>query len=220
MKLIFLGPPGAGKGTHASLIAKAYELAHLSAGDCFRRNIKERTPLGAKAQSIIEKGELVPDDVVNDMMAAEIDRALQTHKGFILDGYPRTLNQAEALDALASQRGIEIDLAINFETDERIIVDRLSGRRIAPSTGKIYHVRNMPPKVEGVCDETGEKLVQRKDDQPGTIKNRLEVYHRETAPLIDYYRDKGILRDVDGNPGVGVIERNINPILESLKEKT
>ncbi|MCB9800196.1 MAG: adenylate kinase [Candidatus Omnitrophica bacterium] len=215
MKLVLLGPPGAGKGTHAKILCERFNLTHLAAGDIFRRNIRENTELGRKAKDTIEKGHLVPDDLVNEMMFREIENA-DRKNGFVLDGYPRTIGQAEALDAFCARTDYNLDVVLNFDTSENVIIDRLSGRRVNPTTGRVYHVRNMPPKVDGICDETGEKLVTRKDDQPETIKKRLEVYEKETQPLIDFYKKKGLLQDVPGDYDVPELQAHLNQIFERL----
>ena len=214
MNLIFLGPPGAGKGTHAKMIVEKYGLTQFAAGDILRRNIKEGTSLGALAKDVIARGELVSDDLVNDLMFEEI-RALKDAKGFILDGDPRTIGQAEALEKFLSHEKIPLTAVVNFEASEKILVDRLGGRRLCAISGKIYHVRNMPPKKEGVCDCHGQPLVIRKDDEPATILNRLKVYHESTKPLIEFYRKKGLLHDVpaEGDP------LSVQKVLEKLFEK-
>ncbi|HOW87979.1 MAG TPA: adenylate kinase [Candidatus Omnitrophota bacterium] len=214
MNLIFLGPPGAGKGTHAKMLCEKRGMMQLAAGDILRRNIKEGTKLGALAKDVIARGELVSDDLVNDMMFEEI-RGLKNSKGFILDGYPRTIGQAEALGKFFAKEKIQLAAAINFDASEDILVDRLSGRRGCPKCGKIYHVRNMPPKKDGVCDVDGEKLTIRKDDEPETIRHRLKVYHESTKPLIEYYRKKGLLHNI---PAEGDAE-SVQKVLEKLFEK-
>lgn len=217
MRIIFLGPPGAGKGTHAKTIGEKFHLAHLATGDCLRRHIRGETPLGKKAKDIIAKGELVPDKLVNELMEEEMWRSKSMYKGFILDGYPRTIQQAEALDKYCSKQKMDINAVINFQTEEKVIVARLAGRRVSPSTGRVYHVTNMPPQQEGICDDTGEKLIQRDDDKPETIKRRLSVYHKETAPLIQYYEKKKILHNVDGNLGIAELQKRIIGIFESVQ---
>ena len=198
MKFVLLGPPGAGKGTHAKVLSEKYGLRHFATGDILRRNIREQTELGKKAKDIIEKGELVSDDLVNKMVIEEIGR-IEGSKGFILDGYPRTIGQGEALDVFLTTENLPLDAVLNFNTTEPVVIDRLSGRRVAPSTGRVYHIRNMPPKQEGVCDDTGEKLTQRKDDEPETVRNRLKVYHKETEPLIESYKQTQYYLAVNGN---------------------
>jgi len=214
MNLIFLGPPGAGKGTHAKMLCEKYGFVQLAAGDILRRNIKEGTNLGALAKDVIARGELVSDDLVNDMMAQEI-RTIKAAKGFILDGYPRTIGQAEALEKFLAAEKIPLAAVINFDASETVLVDRLGGRRLCAVTGKIYHVRNMPPKVAGICDCHQQPLVTRKDDEPETILNRLKVYQESTKPLIDFYQKKGLLQNV---PAEGDAP-SVQVVLEKLFEK-
>ena len=216
MKLVLLGPPGAGKGTHAKILSEKWQAPHLAAGDILRRNIAQKTPLGSKAKGIIERGELVPDELINQMMLDEI-RGTKPEQGFILDGYPRTIGQAEALDVFLKNGKTQIDAALNFATSEKIIIARLSGRRICVKCGMNYHVRNIPPKREGRCDRCGEPLVQRKDDRPETIQHRLEVYQKETAPLIEYYSKKGLLHDVHGDYEVPELQAELTSLFESLR---
>lgn len=196
MNLVFLGPPGAGKGTIAALAKEQLGVPHISTGDLFRAAIKNETELGKKVKSILASGELVPDSVTVEMVKERFQQS-DTDGGFILDGFPRTIAQA---DALATMK--DIDHVINFQIGRDEIVKRLSGRRMAKSSGKIYHIIYNPPKVEGIDDETSEPLIQREDDKEEAILNRLEVYERQTAPLISYYREKGLLIDLDakGNP--------------------
>ncbi|MFZ5802302.1 MAG: adenylate kinase [Candidatus Omnitrophota bacterium] len=215
MKIIFLGPPGAGKGTHAQVLSQKMGLGHLATGDILRRHIREQTLIGKKAKGIMEKGELVSDELINDMMFDEMKQASRA-QGFILDGYPRTLGQAKALDLFLAKENWKLDLVINFATSEEVIVSRLSGRRICPSTGRVYHVTNMPPKREGICDETGEKLIIRKDDEPETVRRRLKVYHQETKPLIEYYRKQNLLHDVAGDSGVAAVQTEILQLFDKF----
>lgn len=196
MNLVFLGPPGAGKGTIAAIAKEKLGVPHISTGDLFRAAIKNETELGKQVKSILASGELVPDSVTVEMVRERfLDK--DTEDGFILDGFPRTISQA---DSLADMKGI--DHVVNFLLDREEIVKRLSGRRMCKSTGRIYHVVYNPPKMEGIDDETGEPLIQRDDDKEDAILNRLEVYDRQTAPLISYYKEKGLLRDIDakGSP--------------------
>ncbi len=216
MKLILLGPPGAGKGTHAKILAEKYKAAHLATGEILRRHIREKTELGLKAQDIIERGELVGDDLVNAMMFDVIRRSGITN-GFILDGFPRTKGQAEALDEFLKRERTQVDVALNFATTEKVIIDRLSGRRVCSKCGANYHLRNIPSKKEGVCDTCGEALIQRKDDKPETIKHRLEMYDKETKPLIDYYRAKGLLQEVPGDFDVPELQGKLKLLFEELQ---
>ncbi len=193
MKLVFLGPPGAGKGTIAVKAKDVYSIPHISTGDLFRENIRKETELGKKVKAILASGDLVPDEVT----IAMVDNRLKEDDaaaGFILDGFPRTIAQADALMEMTA-----LDRVVNFVLDKEEIVKRLSGRRVCKSTGRTYHIIYNPPKVEGIDDETGEPLIQRDDDKEEAIRNRLEVYEASTAPLIDYYRQKGLLVDIDAS---------------------
>ena len=216
MNLIFLGPPGAGKGTHAKTVVEKYGVTQFAAGDILRRNIKEGTKLGALAKDVIARGELVPDDLVNDMMFEEI-RAQKNAKGFILDGYPRTIGQAKALEKFLAREKIPLTAVVNFDASEKVLVDRLSGRRGCPKCGKIYHLRNMPPKKDGICDADGEKLTTRKDDEPATILNRLKVYHESTKPLVEFYRKKGLLHDVPAEGDAPSVQRVLEKFFEKFR---
>ena len=197
MKIIMLGAPGAGKGTQAKMIAAKYGIPHISTGDIFRANIKNGTELGAKAKEYMDKGLLVPDELVVDLV---IDRfkADDCKNGYVLDGFPRTIPQAEALDNALTAIGESVDYAINVEVPDENIVNRMSGRRACVGCGATYHIQFNPTKVEGICDACGEKLILRDDDKPETVKNRLSVYHEQTQPLIEYYSGKGVLKEVDG----------------------
>jgi len=216
MKLVLLGPPGAGKGTHAKILSEKYNVAHLATGDILRTHIRNKTKLGLQAKEIIEKGSLVSDDLVNEMMFDEIQKS-NFRGGFILDGYPRTLGQAVALDEFLLKAEWELDAVLNFAVSEKVIIDRLSGRRVNPSTGRVYHTRNRPPKKEGICDETGEKLVMRKDDEPETVRNRLKVYSQETKPLISYYQKSDLLHDIHGDFHVPELQQEITALFDKLK---
>ena len=197
MKIIMLGAPGAGKGTQAKKIAAKYSIPHISTGDIFRANIKNGTELGKKAKAYIDQGLLVPDELVVDLV---VDRVNQEDcaKGYVLDGFPRTIPQAEALDAALAALNQKMDYAINVEVPDENIVNRMSGRRACIACGATYHVEFAPTKVEDVCDHCGGGLILRDDDKPETVKKRLNVYHEQTQPLIDYYTGKNILVEVDG----------------------
>ena len=197
MKIIMLGAPGAGKGTQAKKIAAKYAIPHISTGDIFRANIKNNTELGQKAKTYMDKGELVPDELVVDLIMDRFKEA-DCANGYVLDGFPRTIPQAEALDKALSANGESVDYAINVEVPDENIINRMSGRRACVGCGATYHVVYSPTKVEGVCDKCGEELIVRDDDKPETVLNRLEVYHNQTQPLIDYYNEQGILKSVDG----------------------
>ena len=197
MKIIMLGAPGAGKGTQAKMIAEKYGLPHVSTGDIFRANLKEGTPLGMKAKEYMDKGALVPDELTVEIL---LDRVAKDDcsGGYVLDGFPRTIPQAEVLDSELAKIDDAVDLAIDVEVPDENIVRRMSGRRACLKCGATYHIEHIPPKKEGICDACGEPLVQRDDDREETVKKRLAVYHEQTQPLIDYYTKKGILKTVDG----------------------
>jgi adenylate kinase len=194
MNLIFLGPPGAGKGTMASRLANDQGIPHISTGDIFRANIKNQTELGKKVKAILDRGDLVPDELTIELVKDRLSKP-DTAGGFILDGFPRTIPQAEALGTFS-----RIDRVVNFQLSDEEVVKRLSGRRMAPTSGRTYHVMFNPPKKEGIDDETGEKLIIRPDDEVDAVKNRLDVYNRQTAPLIDFYTEKKMLTDLDSSP--------------------
>jgi len=197
MKIIMLGAPGAGKGTQAKKIAEKFEVPHISTGDIFRANIKNGTELGNKAKVYMDQGLLVPDELVVDLVVDRVKQA-DCEKGYILDGFPRTIPQAESLDKALLAIGEKVDYAINVEVPDSDIVERMAGRRACLNCGATYHLVNIPTKVEGICDVCGSEIVLREDDKPETVLKRLEVYHNQTQPLIDYYNKQGILKEVDG----------------------
>jgi len=213
MQVIFFGPPGAGKGTHARILSKKWKISHLATGDLLRRHIREATEIGGRAKAIIERGELVPDSLVNELMLDQLARP-EAKQGFILDGYPRTIGQAEALEDFLKSRREKLDSALYFKTSIEVIVDRLSGRRSCPKCGANYHIRNIPPKVSGKCDFCQSDLAQRTDDESTTIRHRLEVYERDTAPLLDFYRKRGLLQEVPGDYDVGELQEELAGVLE------
>ena len=212
MKIIMLGAPGAGKGTQAKKIAYVCNIPHISTGDIFRANIKNGTELGAKAKAYMDKGLLVPDELVCDLV---VDRIQQDDckDGFILDGFPRTIPQAEALTNALNAIGQNMDFAIDVDVPDENIINRMSGRRACVGCGATYHLVFNPTKVEGICDVCGEKLILREDDKPETVKNRLNVYHEQTQPLIDYYKGQGILRTVDGTKAMDEVFADILKVL-------
>ncbi len=216
MKLVLLGPPGAGKGTHAKILAEKFRAPHLATGDILRVHIREKTELGLRAKDIIERGGLAPDELVNAMMLDKI-KSVGVTRGFILDGYPRTIGQADALDSFLKKEKTQVDGVLNFATTERVIIDRLSGRRVCAKCGANYHSRNIPPKREGVCDRCHETLTQRKDDEPQTIRHRLETYEKETRPLIDYYQKKGLLYEVPGDFDVSELQAELKKLFDKLQ---
>ncbi len=198
MRVILLGPPGAGKGTQAASIAKEVGIPHISTGEMFRASLKEGTPLGLEAKKYMDSGELVPDDVVVGMVRERIQQP-DCKEGFLLDGFPRTIIQAQKLDETLENDGLNMDLVVNLVCNDKTVLSRLTGRRVCRNCGAIYHVENMPSKQSGICDECGGELYQRDDDKADTILNRLEVYRNSTEALIDYYRQKDLLKDVDAN---------------------
>ncbi|MBC7958769.1 MAG: adenylate kinase [Vallitaleaceae bacterium] len=212
MKLIMLGAPGAGKGTQAKIIAETYGIPHISTGDIFRANIKNGTQLGKKAKEFMDQGLLVPDELVVDLVA---DRLMKedAQKGFVLDGFPRTIPQARSLDAALSKMGTKMDFAIEVAVPDSNIVKRMSGRRACVGCGATYHIVNIAPKVDNVCDTCGASLILRDDDKEETVIKRLEVYHDQTQPLIDYYTSQGILVSVDGTLDIHVIKEAIVNLL-------
>ncbi len=213
MKLVILGPPGAGKGTQADYIIKKYNIPHISTGDIFRENIKNNTELGVKAKSYMDKGLLVPDELVIDLVEDRIKKP-DAKDGFLLDGFPRTVAQAVSLDAILDADGDKLSKVININVDPEILIRRAVGRRVCKKCGATYHVEFNPPKVEGICDNDGEKLIQRDDDNEETVKKRIEVYFDQTAPLIDYYNAQGLLIDVNGAQD---IDKVFDDIVTGLK---
>ncbi|MEK6969320.1 MAG: adenylate kinase [Nanoarchaeota archaeon] len=209
MKIILLGPPGSGKGTVSEKLEKDFNFAHVSAGELLREEVKKGTTLGKDIQKIIEKGNLVPDNLVTELIKLEVTGK----KSFILDGFPRTLKQAEATAEL------NINLVIYLEVPEEIVIERFSGRRVCSTGEHGYHLKYLPPKKEGVCDHDGTKLVQRKDDRPEVIKERFKIYHKETQPLIDYYKQKGILKTVDASPNPEKVYAAVKKVVQELKKK-
>lgn len=197
MKIIMLGAPGAGKGTQAKQIADKYGIPHISTGDIFRANIKEGTELGKKAKGYMDQGLLVPDELVVELVADRIQQD-DCKNGFVLDGFPRTIPQAESLDQALASKNQKMDYAIDVDVKDDVIIDRMSGRRACLNCGATYHIITIPTKVEGICDRCGNPTVLREDDKPETVKKRLDVYHEQTQPLIDYYTKQGILKSVDG----------------------
>lgn len=212
MKVIMLGAPGAGKGTQAKQIADKYSIPHISTGDIFRANIKNGTELGKKAKTFMDQGLLVPDELVVELVADRIQQD-DCKNGFVLDGFPRTIPQAEALDAALEKINEKMDYAIDVDVPDENIITRMSGRRACLNCGATYHIVSIPTKVEGVCDRCGNPVVLRDDDKPETVKKRLEVYHEQTQPLIDYYTKAGILTTVDGTIDIEDVFQTIVKIL-------
>lgn len=212
MKIIMLGAPGAGKGTQAKMIADKYGVPHISTGDIFRANIKNGTELGMEVKKYMDQGLLVPDELTVRIL---LDRVAQDDckNGYVLDGFPRTIPQAEVLDSELTKLGDHIDYAINVDVPDENIVKRMSGRRACLTCGATYHIEHVPPKKEGICDVCGSELVLRDDDKPETVKNRLNVYHEQTQPLIDFYTEKGVLKTVDGTVPMEEVFAAITAIL-------
>lgn len=213
--VIFLGPPGAGKGTQAKQIAQEYGVPHISTGDMFREHVSRGTPLGLRAKAIMERGELVPDDLVLSMVEERISR-LDCADGFILDGFPRTLPQAQRLDEILGRCKVQ-PLVIHFVVDQNQLIRRLTGRRTCGICGEIYNIYDHPPKVAGRCDRDGGELVQRPDDREEVIAERLAAYERQTRPLVDYYRGRGVLKDVDGMAAPEAVTKDVLELLARKK---
>ncbi|MDI3309837.1 MAG: adenylate kinase [Thermoanaerobacterium sp.] len=212
MRIILLGPPGAGKGTQAESITRDYKIPHISTGDIFRYNIKNNTELGKLAKQYIDKGLLVPDDVTNRIVEDRLSKE-DCKGGFLLDGYPRNVPQAEALNRYLGERNLKIDHVLNIVVDRDELVKRLSGRRVCPSCGATYHIFTKPPKVEGICDNCGEKLIQRTDDNIDSVLKRLEVYEDETKPLVEYYGNLNLIRNINGNKPVNEVYEEIQALI-------
>jgi adenylate kinase len=216
MRLVLVGPPGAGKGTQAQFISEHFAIPHISTGDIFRANLKQGTPLGLQAKEYMDKGELVPDSVTNEMVADRLtwDDARQ---GFLLDGYPRTLVQADVFQGILLNAGTPLDAVVEFVADDAEVIERLSGRRTCTSCGQIFHIKNEPPAVEGVCDSCGAPLIQRADDAEDVIANRLRVYQDQTAPIVAFYRDAGALISIAATGSVSDVTQRAITALTALR---
>ena len=212
MKIIMLGAPGAGKGTQAKKIAEKYQIPHISTGDIFRANIKGGTELGMKAKTFMDQGMLVPDEITIGMLMDRIGQE-DCINGYVLDGFPRTIPQAESLTKALAERGEKVDYAINVDVPDENIINRMSGRRACLGCGPTYHITFNPPVKEGICDTCGQELVLRDDDKPETVKKRLDVYHQQTQPLIDYYKNAEVLAEVDGTQPMDEVFQGIVEIL-------
>ncbi len=217
MNVVLLGAPGAGKGTQAKKIAEYYSIPHISTGDILRHHINNKTPLGLKAESYMSKGELVPDELLISIIKTSIVEQ-NCKKGFLLDGFPRTIPQAHALDYMLKEANKKLDVVLNIDVNQEELIKRLSGRRMC-SCGASYHVEFNPPKLQGVCDVCNAKLYQRPDDKPEAVRNRLIAYDNQTRPLIDYYNKKGILRTIDGSKGISEVFEEIKKVLEEYDQK-
>ena len=215
MRIVLLGAPGAGKGTQCKRIVARYGLLHLSSGDILRQERAEGTELGAQAQEYMDSGALVPDQIIVEMMAEAINKVPDA--GFILDGFPRTVNQATELDKSLAVANQKMDAVLNLQIDEQVIVQRMTGRRSCPQCGAVYHIENLRPKVEGICDNDGARLVQRPDDSAEVVANRLETYHRQTEPVIDYYKNNNnTVFDIDANKSVDEVSTLVFEKLDAL----
>jgi adenylate kinase len=216
VKIVLLGPPGAGKGTQAKSISNRYSIPHISTGDIFRKNISENTPLGIEAKSYMDNGQLVPDEVTINMVKDRLQQD-DCKNGYLLDGFPRTVHQAEALDNFLTEREESIDTALLIEVPKEFILERMTGRRVCPSCGASYHIKFNPPTNDGKCDLCGSDVIQRKDDTEETVKERLDVYENQTQPLIDFYKNKKQLSVVDGTQAINEVFESICKILGSDK---
>jgi len=214
MRIVLLGAPGAGKGTQCKRIASKYGLAHLSSGDILRQERAGWTELGKKAQSYMDSGALVPDGIIVEMMAGAISKVPK--KGFVLDGFPRTVNQAEELDKSLASAGQQIDAVLNLQVDDQLIAKRMTGRRSCPKCGAVYHVENLKPKVDNKCDNDGTELVQRADDSLEVVTNRLKTYHRQTKPVVDYYKKNNTVYDIDANKSADEVVKLVFKYLDVL----
>lgn len=215
MNIILMGLPGAGKGTQASEIVKKFPIPHISTGDMFRKAIKDETDLGKEAKSYMDRGELVPDEVTVGIVKERISED-DAKKGFLLDGFPRTIDQAESLSQIISELDREIDAVINIEVPEEELMNRLTGRRICEKCGTTYHLVFNPPKVDGICDIDGGKLYQREDDNPETVSNRLSVNVKQSKPILEYYNNKGVLKNIDGSKDIDEVTKDVIDILDHL----
>lgn len=213
MNMIFLGLPGAGKGTQAKKVSSKYNIPHIATGDIFRNAIKNETPLGKKAKSFIDQGELVPDEVTIGIVRNRLKED-DCKDGFILDGFPRTINQAEALNEIMEELNTKLDLALYIKVPEKELIKRLSGRRVCEDCGATYHVEFNPPEKEGICDKCGGNLIQRSDDTEETVKNRIEVNKKKTEKLIEFYDDKGILQTIESSGGIEEVFKKVTSVIE------
>jgi adenylate kinase len=217
VRIVLLGAPGAGKGTQCKRIVEKYSLLHLSSGDILRQERAAVTKLGRCAQGYMDSGELVPDEVIVEMMAGAIKKTPQT--GFVLDGFPRTVNQADRLDKSLACNGKRINAVLNLKVDDRIVAERMTGRRNCPQCGAVYHIENLRPKVEGICDNDGATLIQRSDDSLEVVKNRLKTYHRQTEPVVDYYKKNNTVYDIDANKDVDEVTALLFENLDTLAKE-
>lgn len=218
MNIILMGPPGAGKGTQAERIAKNFGLLHVSTGDMFREAVKEGTAMGKKAKEYMDKGTLVPDEIVVGIVKERLSKP-DAADGVLLDGFPRTVEQAEALDEVLRELGLKLDAVLSVDVDEEELVTRLTGRRVCSNCGTTYHIKFNPPKVRNICDHCGSELYQRSDDTVETVKERLDVYKKQTFPLIEYYKRKGLFQSIDGNQDIEQVFDIVSAYLKKLESK-
>ena len=214
LNIILMGPPGAGKGTQATRIVDAFRLPHISTGDIFRENISKGTPLGLKAKAIIERGDLVPDDLTIDLVKSRLSQD-DCKEGYLLDGFPRTIAQAEALRKMGPEIGRAVSLVIDITVPDEVLMERIAGRRVCPKCGASYNVNTMKPAKEGICDRCGAELIQRKDDNPESFKIRLDNYYAQTAPLVDFYKAEGIYHHFDGMVGLEKVTAQVADLLKA-----
>jgi adenylate kinase len=216
IRIVLLGPPGSGKGTQASALERRRGIPHIASGDLLRANVRDNTELGGRARPYMDRGDLVPDGLILDMMSERLSQP-DAQQGYVLDGFPRTVAQAEALEERLGKLGLELDAVIYLDVPEGEILRRISGRRTCPNCGAVYHVDTMPPKTEGVCDKCGSALVQRDDEKPEVVRKRLEVYAEQTEPLLDFYRSRDLLHGVDGTIGVENVLDEIERIVSGAR---
>jgi len=214
MKIVLLGPPGAGKGTQCKRIVEKYGVVHLSSGDILRQERAKQSELGKKAQGYMDSGALVPDEVIIAMMVDAIKRCGSA--GYILDGFPRTVAQAEGLDKALADTGEKIDALLNLKIDDEVVASRLTGRRSCPRCGAVYHVENLKPKLDGICDVDGENLVQRPDDEPNVVANRLRTYHNETSPMLKYYKKNSQVYEIDAGAPVDEVTKAVFAVIDGI----
>jgi len=217
LRIILLGAPGAGKGTQAKSISNKYNIPHISTGDIFRKNISERTPLGIEAKKYIDNGQLVPDELTIDIIKSRLVEE-DCENGYLLDGYPRTVEQAKALDVFLNEREANLDTALLIKVPREFILERMTGRRVCPSCGASYHVKFNPPKIEGICDICGSDIIQRDDDTEITVNKRLDIYEAQTLPLIEYYKSRDLLSEVDGTQAINDVFESVSKVLNELKK--